>query len=202
MTETIKPFEGKKALVLMGSPRHNGVTSKLVQCFKEQWKLHIAGNNTVTVLEAYKAAIKPCIHCGYCKHTQGCVYDDFQVIDTALREADFLVVASPVYGLGFPAPLKAIFDRTQQYFEAKFSLGIKKPIKKHKYALFLTAFGSNDPKSVEMLQKQLGFVFLLVNASLAHTIVAPHTDKIPVNLEAIQEEMKRVLLDIKAKWSG
>jgi multimeric flavodoxin WrbA len=190
--------EGKKAFVLMGSPRHDGVTSKLLQCFIEQWTTHIAGPDSITVINAYKAAIKPCIHCGYCKHTQGCVYDDFKVIDSALREADLLVVASPVYGLGFPSPLKAIFDRTQQYFEAKVSLGIKKPIQKHKCGLLLTTFGSPDPQGVEIMKKQLGLVCLLVNASLKHTIMAPHTDRIPINLATIQEEIKRFLLNSKA----
>lgn len=194
--------EGRKALVLMGSPRHDGVTSKLLQCFREYWTKHIAGPESITVIEAYKAAIKPCIHCGYCKHTPGCVYDDFKIIDSALREADLLVVASPVYGLGYPAPLKAIFDRTQQYFEAKVSLGIKKPIQKHKYGLLLTTFGSPDPQGVEIMKRQLELVFLLVNARLEHTIVAPHTDRIPVNPEIIQEEMQQIILGIKAKWNG
>ncbi|MDR2484147.1 MAG: flavodoxin family protein [Treponema sp.] len=189
--------EGKKALVLMGSPRHEGATAKLVQCFIEQWKASVNPRDGVVVIEAYKAAVKPCIHCGYCKQTPDCRYDDdFKIIDRALKEADFLVIASPVYGLGFPAPLKAILDRTQQYFEAKFSLGIHKPIEKHKPALFLAAFGSSDPRGVKMMQDALKLTCLLMNAGLEHTIVAAHTDRVPVNLETVRGMMKQVLRGI------
>jgi multimeric flavodoxin WrbA len=189
----------KKALVLMGSPRRNGFTAKLVDCFMEQWKKHITQQDSVTVIDAYQSAINPCIHCGHCKLTQGCRYndsDDFRIIDQSLRETDLLVIGSPVYGLGFPAPLKAIFDRTQQYFEAKFSLGIPKPIEKHKPVLLLVPFGSKDPRGLEILQESVRLTCLLMNAHLEHTIAAPHTDRVPVNLESIQVEMNRFITDL------
>jgi multimeric flavodoxin WrbA len=106
-------------------------------------------------------------------------------------------VASPVYGLGFPAPLKAVFDRTQQYFEAKFSLGIQRPIEKPKRALFLTAFGSENHRGVELMREQLALVFLLLNTSLEQTIMAPHTDKVPVDLKTVKAEIKQELLRMK-----
>ena len=156
------------------------------------------GLGDVTVIEAYKAAVAPCAHCGYCGKQRGCVYDDgFTAIDKALWEADFLVVASPVYGLGFPAPLKAVFDRCQQYFEAKFSLGAANPIPKPKSALFLAAFGSKDGRGVEMMREQLRYTFLLVNARLEKTVLAANTDLIPVDLEAagsaIQDAIRAAL---------
>lgn len=180
-----------KALVLMGSPRPNGAVAGLMRCFTELWERR---GYTAEVIEAYQAAVAPCIHCGYCKQVPSCRYDDgFTPIDRALREADALVIASPVYGLGFPAPLKAVFDRTQQYFEAKFSLGSKQPIPKHKPGLLLAAYGSPNPRGLELMEEQLRLVFLLVNASLRHTIAAPNTDQVPVNPEIIRTEIDRAI---------
>ncbi len=56
-----------------------------------------------------------------------------------------MVVATPVYGLSFPAPLKAVFDRTQQYYEAYISRHIKHPFEKPK-GILLSVYGSNDKR--------------------------------------------------------
>ena len=59
---------------------------------------------------------------------------------------DIVVVATPVYGLSFPAPLKAVFDRTQQYYEAYISRHIKHPFEKPKKGILLSVYGSNDKR--------------------------------------------------------
>ncbi|MDR1301592.1 MAG: NAD(P)H-dependent oxidoreductase [Treponema sp.] len=191
----------KNALVLMGSPRHHGTTAALVDCFVAQWNTQMEPQDTVRIIYAYDTALKPCIHCGYCKHTQGCTYDDFIPVDQALQAADFLVVASPVFCLGFPAPLKALFDRTQQYYEAKFSLGIQKPVRKSKYALFLVAFGSPDSRGAVIMKEQLRLVFHLFNARLEHTIMAHHTDKVPLDKKRVEHACQGVLDDFKTNFS-
>ncbi|MDR0525864.1 MAG: flavodoxin family protein [Spirochaetaceae bacterium] len=183
--------EKKQALVLMGSPRRNGATAELVRCFTDLWQ---SRRHEYTVIEAYQAAVKPCVHCGYCKRALACRYDDdFSLIDRGFREADLLVVASPVYGLGFPGPLKAVFDRTQRYFEAKFSLGVEHPIEKHKTALLLAAYGSKSSRGVELMEEHLRLMFLLLNASLKGTITAPNTDSIPVDSHRVAGELKLFL---------
>jgi multimeric flavodoxin WrbA len=154
------------------------------------------------IISAYEAAVKPCIYCGYCKHTRGCVYEDFLPLDQAFQQADFLVVASPVFCLGFPAPLKAILDRTQQYYEAKFSLGIKNPIVRPKYALFLVAFGSPDSRGVAMMEEQLRLVFHVLNARLKHTIMARHTDKVPPDLPNVKTTLQEILRDFATCRGG
>ncbi|MDR2633792.1 MAG: NAD(P)H-dependent oxidoreductase [Treponema sp.] len=189
--------EARKALVLTGSPRARGATASLVDGFVAQWHVQMKPEAPVQIIHAYEAALKPCIHCGYCKHTQGCTYDDFLPLDRAFQEADLLVVASPVFCLGFPAPLKAVFDRTQQYYEAKFSLGIQKPVRKPKYALFLVAFGSPDSRGVAMMEEQLRQVFHLLNARLEHTIMARNTDRMPLDRAGLENTYRRVLTDFK-----
>ncbi|MDR2659096.1 MAG: flavodoxin family protein [Spirochaetaceae bacterium] len=157
--------------VLFGSPRHNGYTACMLKYFFSCWD-----EIDAVVFDAYKENIKPCIHCGYCKKVRGCIYNDFIPVEKGLNNADVLIIASPVYELSFPSPLKAVFDRTQQYFEAKFSLGIQMPIQKHKAALLFASYGSTDSSGVEIMQKQLALAFRVMNAELLHTVVSANTD--------------------------
>ena len=102
----------KRGFILFGSPHQNGATARLVQAFLKAFP----EETEWTMVEAYHQKIAPCLGCGLCEHKEGCVNSDFDQIDHLLRTCDYLVVASPVYNLSFPAPLKAIFDRTQRYF--------------------------------------------------------------------------------------
>ncbi|MDR2444938.1 MAG: flavodoxin family protein [Spirochaetaceae bacterium] len=192
-----------KIFVLFGSPRKNGYTARMLECFfscredAEEFKKEHA-----VIFNAYDANIKPCIHCGHCKKVRGCIYDDFFPVEQGLNTADLLVVASPVYGLGFPAPLKAVFDRTQQYFEAKHSLGIERPIQKHKAALFLAACGSTDGSGAAMMRRQLVLEFKLVNAHLVRTVLLRNTDNTGFDKNLVSARMKNAVRRVKRYLSG
>ncbi len=70
----------------------------------------------VEVVRAYEAGVDPCIACGGCQEDRvGCVRegDGWAPVEASLRSADLLLLASPVYFLGLPAPVKAIVDRLQ-----------------------------------------------------------------------------------------
>jgi multimeric flavodoxin WrbA len=148
----------------------------MARVFSTLW-LQTAAGRRITEINAYDAGIKPCIHCGHCKTTPSCIYNDFEQIDAALRRAAILVIASPVYGLSFPAPLKAIFDRLQRYFEEKFVLGNPAPLPRHKPALFLSACGSNDRRGFAIMTEQLDLSFRLMNATRIYSVTAANTDK-------------------------
>jgi multimeric flavodoxin WrbA len=187
-----------KILAICGSPRKESISRLMLKMFLELPELKHGGHQPeITIIDAYKENIKPCTHCAYCKKNRFCKYDDFKKIDAGFQEADILIFASPVYCMGFPAPLKAIFDRTQQYFEAKFSLGIKHPVEKHKKALFLCAYGSSDSRSVQFMEAQIELVFNVLNAELCAVITASNTDKTPFNAEqtraSLEEALKKML---------
>ncbi len=59
---------------------------------------------------------------------QGCVFDDFDRIDKGAEPATCWWWL-PLFITALFLPLKAVLDRTQRYFEARFSLGIRPPIK-------------------------------------------------------------------------
>lgn len=58
--------------------------------------------------------IEFCNHCDHCLTGAGCIFDDdVQALYPLLREAEALVIATPVYNGGVSAQLKAVMDRTR-----------------------------------------------------------------------------------------
>ena len=124
-------------LVLNGSPRPSGSTKKMVEAFRGGAE---AAGHTVKVADVCGMKISGCLGCEYC-HTKGhgvCVRkDDMTKIYELLREAEMLVIASPIYYHGLSGQLKCVIDR---FYAAAYP---KKPEKLKKVAMILS---SGDPK--------------------------------------------------------
>ncbi len=102
---------GKKITILNGSPRKNGNTAMLCDAFTEG-----AGSagHRVTRFDLGHLQIHGCLGCmkGGKNPEAPCVQkDDMLQIYPAYREADIVVLASPLYYWSFSAQLKAAFDR-------------------------------------------------------------------------------------------
>ncbi len=133
-----------KTVVLYGSPRKNGATAKV---------LSLLGDD-VTVIDCFARAVAPCDDCRGCYTHDGCVKHDMDDVYDAIEQADRLVFLTPVYNRSFPAPMKAIIDRLQCYWAARFIRGIRPPIEKPKTAWLITVCGS-DRDDGECLLHQL-----------------------------------------------
>ncbi len=110
----------KNVVLVMGSHRSNGNTAYWVHKMTE--KLSEMGILS-TVIDVGKMAITPCIDCSYCKNNWGrCVFDDdmTQVYQT-LKEADIMIIATPVYFNGVTSRLKTLVDRCQMIFHCDFT---------------------------------------------------------------------------------
>lgn len=113
-----------KIVVLVGSMRKHGNTEILVSEFVKGSK---ENGNEVTIISVADYHIMPCTGCNACRKriNKDCVMkDDMQTIFPVLKEADIIVVASPVYFYGLSARLKAIIDRLHQ--PARSALKVKK----------------------------------------------------------------------------
>ena len=163
----------KKAVILYGSPHENGHTKKALNKGIKELK----NDYDFEFIDAFKANIKPCIDCGLCEKNGKCVFSDFNDIDKILRECELLIVATPIYNSSFPAPLKAIIDRTQLYFNMKTKLKIN-PFKQKKRAILVATYGSNDDSCEKIILNQLKLFFILLNAKLSKAIFVKNTDKI------------------------
>ena len=98
-------------VVFNGSPRRDGNTAAMVKAFCEG--AQAAGHN-VSVFEVAQMNFGGCRACEFC-HGAGkgeCVQqDDMQKIYPAVREADALVLASPIYYFTMSAQIQAALQR-------------------------------------------------------------------------------------------
>ena len=108
-------------VVLAGSVRKGGNTDLLVQAFAEG-----AGqNHDVEIVSVADYNVNPCIGCNSCFSREGnqCFQDDdMHKIYDKLKNADILVIASPVYFYGISAQLKAIVDRLHTPMRKEFKI--------------------------------------------------------------------------------
>jgi multimeric flavodoxin WrbA len=102
---------GKNIVILSGSPRKGATTDRLVDAFIEGAE---GAGNSVACFRVADMKIGGCLGCRCCFANGGvCVQkDDMPSILDALRKAEVLVLASPVYYFGFTAQLKSAVDRT------------------------------------------------------------------------------------------
>lgn len=176
----------KTALVLFGSPHANGYTAQLLQEFLQ----YLTSDYQIVFVDSYQEKIAPCMACGFCEIQEGCSLRDFDVIHHYLCSCDLLVVASPIYNLSFPAPLKAILDRTQRYFSARFSLGKKPPIPKSKRSILLLTSGSDCDEGADIMRRQLEMIYTVIHATLERQILWKNTDH-HTPLSPLHEEVRR-----------
>jgi multimeric flavodoxin WrbA len=111
-----------RVLGIAGSPRRDGNTDHLLREVVAGASSQGAQTKTITLSELN---ISPCRHCDGCIKTGKCVIDDdMQWIHTDLREADRIVLASPIFFMGVTAQTKAMIDRCQALWVIKYVLKI------------------------------------------------------------------------------
>lgn len=128
-------------LVLNGSPRTNGNTAKMVEAFCQGAQ---SAGHRVTIVHVCTKQIGGCRGCEYC-HRKGhgeCVQkDDMQEVYEALKTANMLVLASPIYYHGISGQLKCVIDR----FYASIYPSAPRSLKK--IAMFLSSGAPNQYES-------------------------------------------------------
>lgn len=162
-----------KALVLFGSPRAVGNTAKLCGAFLKG----LPKSCEVEVVRLFDLKPTPCNDCGYCKASDGCSKKDLDLFMRRYFEADLVVVATPIYLMSFPAPMKALFDRFQRFYCARFRRGIQTPVPKPKQAVLLLTAGDEAEPGQTIVAQQAGRAFSVMNTKIIGTVTAAGTDE-------------------------
>lgn len=101
-----------KCCIVMGSPRKNGNTVKLLKPFVEEL---VKYGVEYELIWLYDKNIKPCVACRACQTDWsifGCKYDDdMQDIFDRVLACDMLVLATPIYSWYCTPPMKSLIDR-------------------------------------------------------------------------------------------
>ena len=99
----------KNILILKGSPREKGNSAVLAEqvCVGAE-----SAGAEVESVYLHGMDIQPCDGCFFCEDTGICVIeDDMQSLYPKLRQADAIVIASPVYWYTYSAQVKLCIDR-------------------------------------------------------------------------------------------
>lgn len=101
----------KQVLIVKGSPRKHGNTSIMADAFARGAE---ESGNTVTEVVLKDKTIGDCLGCAACQRNGGsCVQkDDMTEIYEAMKKADVIVLACPVYFYTWTSLMKRMIDRT------------------------------------------------------------------------------------------
>lgn len=101
-----------KIVGICGSPREGASEYLLKRALNELKK---EDSFETTFISVKDKDISPCTHCNECEETKGkcSISDDMDEIYKALKEADGIIMASPIHFGSISAQLKAVIDRCQ-----------------------------------------------------------------------------------------
>lgn len=132
-------------LGLQGSPRTKGNTSILLSVFLSEAQRLGA---RVHLLDVPRKSISPCQECGTCEKKGFCpINDDMQQIYPLLRQAEIIVMATPIFFYGPTAQMKALIDRSQALWARRYTYKLMDPGQRWRRG-FLLAVGATKGKNL------------------------------------------------------
>ena len=130
-----------KLLTIMGSPRKEGNTAKVLGYFEEIIRDKLEVEN----IRIASHQVNGCLGCSACKKEldkPGCIQkDDAVSIFERMMQADFVLYASPLYCWGFTSQIKALIDRHFCLIKGYDSPNYKSLMEGKKVALLVTCDG-------------------------------------------------------------
>jgi multimeric flavodoxin WrbA len=138
-----------RVIAFLGSPRKDGNTSILL---KEATRGVEEAGHKVQLFKLPQLKIRGCLNCGGCEENGECVIldDEMPKVYAAIREADRIILASPIFFSGIPAQAKAMIDRCQALWCEKYLLKREIPAgPAGRKGLFLTVGGMKMLKHAE-----------------------------------------------------
>lgn len=146
-----------KVVSLLGSPRRNGNSTHLAETVASV--LENKGNH-VQRFFLNEIAFKGCQACRACKGTSEiCVVDDdLAPVLEAVKEAEVIIMATPVYWGDVSAQLKTFIDRTYSYLTPNFMTEeIKHRLPKGKKLVFIQSQGAPQEMYNDVFERYNSF---------------------------------------------
>lgn len=137
----------KKIVCLLGSPRPKSNSEIIARGITASAESLGA---TAKFFRLYKLDYSGCIACMGCKRTSDeCVLrDDLTQVLRAIREADVLLVATPVYFAGVTGPVKCAIDRMYSFMPPTYITGGPRTrLEPGKQCVFILTQGAADPQA-------------------------------------------------------
>ena len=161
---------------IYGSPRKAGNTDQLLKSFLKGIK---ESGGQAQEIYLRDLNFEPCIECGGCDKTGKCVLkDDMGTIYKQLLNSDIVVLAAPVFFYSLNAQAKAMIDRCQCFWVAKYVLGMdtgNKRIGKGR-GVFLGVSGSKGRKNFDGIFLTLRYFFDVIDVDFSHHLTYREID--------------------------
>ncbi len=158
-----------KIVAFLGSPRLNGNTEILLE---EALKALKGTRHRLTMFKLNFMNIKPCQDCGGCEKNGACVLrDDMTDVYPAIREADRIILASPIFFFGLSAQAKIMIDRCQSFWCEKYLLHRPLPEGRHgRKGLLLLVGGMKKEIGIKCSEACAKAFFRTVSVPDHHTV--------------------------------
>jgi hypothetical protein len=165
-----------KVLGLAGSCRRGGNTETLLD-----WCLGAARDAGAVVVKFSLCDLNlhGCRGCEACKHDGVCIQkDDMQMLYPHLRNADSIVIASPIYFQGMPSVPKMMVDRCQPFWAMKYVLKqpIVEPGRMERLGAFLSCSGTNLSHAFEGSSRIIRTLWHCLEVTPAGEVLCPGVD--------------------------
>jgi arsenate reductase len=156
-------------LGFQGSPRKKGNTSFLLSAFMQA--VEKLGAQT-RIIDVAQKNIIPCKEYVVCEKKGYCPIDDDlkTEIYPLIRQAEVVVLASPIFFYNMTAQLKAVVDRCQTFWARKYKLKLSDPAKKTKRGFFLSVGATKGKNLFEGLQLTAQYFFDAIDAQFAGSL--------------------------------
>ncbi|MGD8882847.1 MAG: NAD(P)H-dependent oxidoreductase [Desulfobacterales bacterium] len=150
-------------LGFQGSPRKKGNTSFLLSTFMQA--AESLGAQT-RMIEVTQKNIIPCKEYVVCEKKGFCPIDDDikTEIYPLIRQAEVVVLATPIFFFNMTAQLKAVVDRCQLFWARKYKFKLADPAKKAKRGFLLSVGASKGKSLFEGLQLTAKYFFDAIDA--------------------------------------
>lgn len=167
-------------ILFNGSPRRNGNTAFLISELQKR----LTGE--VIVVDAYSAAVSPCIDCRYCwKHPACAIQDDMQTLYTQIIDAENIVLASPLNFGELTGKLLCVTSRLQMFYSARRFQSTPLIAKKKRGAILLCGGGDGGAATAERTAR---LVLKEMNADVADIVLSLQTDRVPAREDSVAIE--------------
>ena len=159
-------------LGLQGSPRRKGNAKCLLTTFMDEAASYGCRTQTIDVCQR---DIKPCEEYIVCEKKGFCpIKDDMRdEIFRLIREADILVMATPIFFFNAPAQLKALIDRCQTFWALKYRFELKDPKAGFRNGFLLATAASKGKRLFQGLELTTKYFFDAIDANFAGSLTYP-----------------------------
>jgi multimeric flavodoxin WrbA len=189
-------------LGLQGSPRKKGNTNFLLSAFMQAAERRGAVTRTIQVVERH---IQPCKEFVVCEKKGYCPIDDDMASEIygLLRQAEVVVLASPIFFYNMTSQLKALVDRCQTFWARKYRLKLSDPIKRTRRGFLLSVGATQGKNLFEGLQLTAKYFFDAIDAryegSLVYRGIEGHKDL--ANHPSVREEAEQAVEALMAPFA-